>query len=280
MPPPLLELDRVSICRGGAHLLRGLSLTLLHGQHTVILGPNGAGKTSLLRVLERELYPSIDVDGQQGTVRILGRSDWDVSELRRRMGIVSAMLDRDFSHGRSGHMTAAEAVASGFTATKLTAFSIEPTAAVREAVTAALARVSATHLANRTLTTLSTGERRRVLIARSLVHAPELLVLDEPTTGLDLAARHQFLTILSGLIKQPGLTLLLVTHHLEEIVPGLEHVVLLNHGQVSFDGPASEALTAERLSALFGVPLSLTRDSTGRIAASVATSWGRRQSPQ
>ena len=115
--PLLLELDRVSVCRGDNHLLRDVSLTLPHGRHTVILGPNGAGKTSLLRVLERELYPSIDASGQQGRVRILGRSDWDVSELRRRMGIVSAMLDRDFSHGRSGHMTAAEAVASGFTAT-------------------------------------------------------------------------------------------------------------------------------------------------------------------
>ena len=272
MRPLLLELDRVSVCRGESHLLRDVSLALPQGRHTVILGPNGAGKTSLLRVLERELYPSIDASGQQGHVRILGRSDWDVSELRRRMGIVSATLDRDFSHGRSGHMTAAEAVASGFTATKLTAFSVEPTAAVREEVDRSLALVSATHLASRTLATLSTGERRRVLIARSLVHAPELLVLDEPTTGLDIAARHQFLSLLSGLAAEPGLTLLLVTHHLEEIVPGLEHVVLLNHGQVSFDGPASEALTAERLSVLFGVPLSLTRDSTGRIAASAATS--------
>jgi iron complex transport system ATP-binding protein len=162
-------------------------------------------------------------------------------------------------------------VASGFTATKLTAFSVEPTAVVREAVAAALARVSVTHLADRALATLSTGERRRVLIARSLVHAPELLVLDEPTTGLDLAARHQFLTILSGLIKQPGLTLLVVTHHLEEIVPGFEHVVLLQRGQVAFDGPASEALTPERLSVLFGVPVGLTHDSTGRCTAAVAS---------
>ncbi|MGA0040316.1 MAG: ABC transporter ATP-binding protein [Pirellulales bacterium] len=269
--PPLLELDRVSVCRGGTHLLRELSLTLPDGRHTAILGPNGAGKTSLLRVLERELYPSIDVDGQQGSVRILGRSEWDVSELRRRMGIVSAMLDRDFSHGRSGQMTAAEAVSSGFTATRLTAFSVEPTAAVCEAVAAALARVSATHLASRTLATLSTGERRRVLIARSLVHAPELLVLDEPTTGLDLAARHQFLTILSGLTKQPGLTLLLVTHHLEEIVPGFEHVVLLQRGQVAFDGPTSEALTPARLSTLFGVPVSLTCDSSGHHTAAVVS---------
>ncbi len=267
METMLLELDRVSVVRESTHLLRGMSLAIPRGRHSVILGPNGAGKTSLLRVLERELYPSIAADGQQGSVRILGRSDWDVAELRRRMGIVSAMLDRDFTHGRSGRMTAAEAVASGFTAAKLNAFRVHLTSAVREAVSAALARVSATHLAGRTLATLSTGERRRVLIARGLVHAPELLVLDEPTTGLDLAARHQFLKLLTRLVDTPGLTMLLVTHHLEEIVPGFEHVVLLDRGQVAFDGPAAEALTAERLSALFGIELSLSHDAQGRPVA-------------
>lgn len=269
MNASLLELEAVSVRRGHNDLLRGVSLTIPQGRHTVILGPNGAGKTSLLRVLERELYPSIDDDGPQGTVRILGRSDWDVSQLRRRMGVVSATVDRDFSHGRAGTMTAAEAVASGFTATKLSAFGIARTPEVNEAVDAALAHVAATHLSTRTLTTLSTGERRRVLIARSLVHMPELLVLDEPTTGLDLAARHQFLSMLTTLTQRPGLTLLVVTHHLEEIVPGIEHVLLLQQGQITFDGPAAEALTPQRLSSLFGVSLRLTRDASGTLTAEV-----------
>lgn len=269
-PSLLLELERVSVRRGETHLLREVSLRIPQGRHTVILGPNGAGKTSLLRVLERELYPSIDDAGQQGQVRILGRSALDVSQLRRRMGIVSATVDREFSHGRAGCMTAADAVASGFTATTLTAFCIDRTPEVQMAIDAALAQVAAVHLADRTLATLSTGERRRVLIARSLVHRPELLVLDEPTTGLDLAARHQFLSMLTGLTQQPGLTVMIVTHHLEEIVPGFEQVVLLEQGRVAFDGPASAALTAERLSALFGLPLRVARDEAGLITATVA----------
>lgn len=266
-PSPLLELERVSVRRGETQLLREVNLRIPQGRHTVILGPNGAGKTSLLRVLERELYPSIERDGHQGQVRILGRADWDVAELRRRMGIVSALLDRDFSHGRTGEMTAVEAVASGFTATKLTAFSVALTADVRAAVRHALERVAAGHLADRTLATLSTGERRRVLIARGLVHAPELLVLDEPTTGLDLAARHAFLEVLTNLVATPGLTVLLVTHHLEEIVRGLDHVVLLDRGAIAFDGPTDEALTNQRISALFGLPVKLSRDPAGGYSA-------------
>lgn len=267
----LLELERVSVCRGETHLLRDVSLQIPRGRHTVILGPNGAGKTSLLRVLERELYPSIERDGHQGRVRILGRADWDVAALRKRMGIVSALLDRDFSHGRTGNMTAVEAVATGFTATKLTAFSVALTADVRAAVMHTLERVAAGHLAGRTLSTLSTGERRRVLIARGLVHAPELLVLDEPTTGLDLAARHAFLEVLTNLVATPGLTVLLVTHHLEEIVPGLEHVVLLDRGAIAFDGPATEALTNQRISALFGLPVTFRRSQAGVSSAHVDT---------
>ena len=270
MAETLLELQRVTIRRGEVELLREVSLQIPAGRHTVILGPNGAGKTSLLRVLERELYPSITDDGQQGHVTLFGRSTWDVSQLRRRMGIVSAMVDRDFSHGRAGNMTVAKAVASGFTATKLVAFSPPHTAEVEAAVAAALQRVAAAHLAERTLATLSTGERRRVLIARSLVHQPELLVLDEPTTGLDLAARHQFLTMLTHIAQQPGLTLLIVTHHLEEIVPGFEHVVLLEQGRVAFAGPTEAALTPQRLSAVFGLPLHVSRNHAGLITARVA----------
>lgn len=268
--PKLLELQRVSVRRGETYLLRDLDLVIPRGRHTAILGPNGAGKTSLLRVLERELYPSIEDDGQQGCVRILGRSDWDVSDLRRRMGIVSSSLDQDFSHGRGGDMTAVEVVASGYTATKLAAFGVDITPQVREAVDHALDRVAARHLSGRTLSTLSTGERRRVLIARSLIHRPELLVLDEPTTGLDLAARHAFLRVLTTLVNSAGLTVLLVTHHLEELVAGIPHVVLLSQGHVVFDGPAAEALTDAPISALFGLPVRLSRDPAGGYFAHLA----------
>jgi iron complex transport system ATP-binding protein len=269
MAEPLLELRDVSVRRGDVTMLAGVSLVIPRGRHTAVLGPNGAGKTSLVRLLDRQLYPSVDDDGTQGGVRILGRSAWDVAVLRRRMGIVSAGLDREFSGGQTGRMTVTEAVASGFTATELADWGPPITADVREAAEAALARVDATRLAARHVDTLSTGERRRVLIARALVHAPEILVLDEPTTGLDIAARHAFLDILTGLCRQPGLTVVLVTHHLEEIVPEFRHAVLLAGGRIVCDGPVAEALHAARLSAVFGVPLEVSRDAHGRLATRV-----------
>jgi iron complex transport system ATP-binding protein len=273
MTVPLLELRDVSVRRGETSLLRDVSLVIPRGRHTVVLGPNGAGKTSLVRLLDRQLYPSVDDAGTQGTVRILGRCDWDVTLLRRRMGIVSAGLDRAFAGGQTGRMTVIEAVASGFTATELAAWGLPITAEVRSAVETALGRVAAVNLAARQVETLSTGERRRVLIARALVHAPEILILDEPTTGLDIAARHAFLDILADLCRQPGLTVVLVTHHLEEIVPEIGHAILLAAGAVAFDGPVAAGLEAARLTALFGAPLEISRDGHGRLAARVA---GRR----
>lgn len=270
MTAALLELDDVSVRRGDVPLLAGVSLVIPRGRHTVVLGPNGAGKTSLVRLLDRQLYPSVNDDGTQGRVRILGRDAWDVAVLRRRMGIVSAGLDREFSGGQTGRMTALEAVASGFTATELAAWGLPITPEVRDAAAAALGRVAAAALAPRHVETLSTGERRRVLIARALVHAPEILILDEPTTGLDIAARHTFLGILAGLCRVPGLTVVLVTHHLEEVVPEIAHAVLLAAGRVVFDGPAEQGLAPGRLSALFGTPLDIVRDGHGRLTARVA----------
>jgi len=259
----------VGVAVRGTTLLRDVSLEVRPGELLAVLGPNGAGKTSLVRLLDRQLYPSVDDDGTQGRVRILGWSDWDVALLRRRMGIVSAGLDREFSGGQTGRMTVTEAVASGFTATELADWGPPITKEVLDAAEAALARVDATRLAARHVETLSTGERRRVLIARALVHAPDILVLDEPTTGLDIAARHAFLDILTDLCRQPGLTVVLVTHHLEEIVPEFSHAVLLAGGRIVGDGPVTEALHPARLSAIFGVPLEVSRDAHGRLATRV-----------
>jgi iron complex transport system ATP-binding protein len=253
--PPLLELVDVSICRDQIQILDRFTATIPRGRHTAIVGPNGAGKTSLLKVLLRQFYPSIDPDGHQGLVRILGRSRWEVSQLQRQMGIVTAGVDLAFSGGRTGRMTVAQAVASGITATELSEFGVEITADVLQQVHASLRQVEAEHLATRQVSTLSTGERRRTLIARALVHSPSILVLDEPTTGLDLVARHSFLGLMRKLTLHPDLTLLLVTHHVDEIIPEIEYLMLLGDGRVACEGAKNKVLTDQNLSALYRYPI-------------------------
>lgn len=227
------------------------------GQHTAILGPNGSGKTSLLKLLIRQFYPSVDGE-HTGHVRILGRSDWHIDDLRQKLGIVSNELDHAFASGRSGRMTGLEATLSGFSGVRLKRHLKYDGQTAVEQAHAALRRVAADHLAERTLETMSTGERRRTLIARALVHRPAALVLDEPTTGLDVGSRAALLKQLEALADE-GTTLLLVTHHIEEIIPAIQRVVFLDAGRIDSQGDTPEMLTDGKLSQLFGIPLSVQR---------------------
>jgi iron complex transport system ATP-binding protein len=248
--PPVLELSDAVVVKGKTRVLDGLSLTIEQGQHTAILGPNGAGKTTLINLLTRDDYAL----ARHGTppVRIFGASTWDVFELRTRLGIVTADLHQRFVEGHSvGRITGADAVLSGFFATRGFLLYATVTAEMRERAAAALERVGADHLAARTIDEMSTGEARRVLIARALVTDPRALVLDEPTAGLDLVARHRFLDTIERLAAG-GTTIVLVTHHVEEIIPSTRQVILLKGGRIAFAGTTREALTAERLSAAFG----------------------------
>lgn len=264
---PLLEIDQVTVAREGNTILDRISIQFPRGRHSAVLGPNGAGKTSLLKLLLKQFYPSVGDRGHQGTVKILGRSDWELFDLKRYMGIVSSTLDFSFSIGRTGRMTVLEAVASGFTGTELAEYGPPITPDLRARVESILEKVGMESLVQRRVETLSTGERRRTLIARALVHDPAILVLDEPTTGLDIVARHRFLQMLRSLVTQRELTLLLVTHHVEEIIPEIEHVVLLGDGRISFDGPKEKALTDECLSTLYGSAIQLTRQADGTFTA-------------
>ncbi|TVP97723.1 MAG: ATP-binding cassette domain-containing protein [Planctomycetaceae bacterium] len=243
-------------------ILDRISLTIERGEHTVILGPNGSGKTSLLKLLIRQFYPSVD-DGQTGAVEIWGQTRWHIDELRKRMGVVSGELDREFSLPRSGRMTALQAVLSGFDGVQLLSFTAQHDAARIGEAARALRLVSAAALAERPLLTLSTGERRRVLIARALVHRPAALVLDEPTTGLDVVAAAAFLKTLSAL-ADAGITLILVTHHIEEILPEIRRAVLLRDGRIFADGPCEDLLDGAMLSQLFGGVLEVGRGADGR----------------
>ncbi|MEO1619227.1 MAG: ATP-binding cassette domain-containing protein [Planctomycetota bacterium] len=262
-PPPVIELTNVSVRRESTLILDQISLTIPSGQHTCLLGPNGAGKSSLLKLLTRDFYPSIATDGHQGEMRILGESQWEVAELRRRMGIISPELERHFGSGRTGRMTVFETVASGYTSTRLREFGPKLDAANEDRIREITQFVAVDALLDRRVATLSSGERRRTLIARALVHQPSILVLDEPTNGLDLAARQVFLDVIERISEQEETTLVLVTHHLSEIPPKLNHVVLLKGGRIVAKGDKSSLLEDERVSNLFGVPVRVHRDDDG-----------------
>jgi iron complex transport system ATP-binding protein len=259
--PPLLELNNASVILGGARILDRLTLSIRVGEHTAILGGNGAGKSTFIKLLTLQQYPAIEADAGGAAIRVFGQERWDVFALRSTLGIVSADLHDRFVHGNSnGVLTGVDAVVSGFFATHGLFAHQRVTEAMRAAAIEALDRVGAARLARATLDTMSTGEARRVLIARALVHHPKALVLDEPTRGLDLVARHHFMERVRAVARQ-GTTILLVTHHVEEIIPEIERVILLRHGRVACDGPKAAVLTDERLSAAFGAPL--TVEATG-----------------
>ncbi|MEP6473364.1 MAG: ATP-binding cassette domain-containing protein [Gemmatimonadota bacterium] len=257
--PPLLELDRATVVRNGTAIIDDLSLIIPSGQHTAILGPNGSGKSSLVKLVTQQLHPLAHADGRP-PVRVLGRSDWNIFDLRPMLGIISAdMHHRLVDPERGGLTSSLDAVVSGFFASEGLSVQRRPTELMWQRANAALATMEVAHLAERPLSSLSTGEARRVLIARALVTEPRALLLDEPTTGLDLVARRRFLDRLRK-IAQSGTTVVLVTHHVDEILPEIGRIILLSHGRIAEDGSKATMLTPERLTAVFEAPVELREE--------------------
>ncbi len=241
---PLIEYVNVTIVRNQRVALEGITLSIGAGEHVAILGPNGSGKSTLIKTITRECYPLLR---SGSSLRILGRESWNIFELRPLLGIVSndllAACSRDFL-GR-------EIVLSGF----FSSVGIWPhhhvTREMEEKAREVLSLLEIPHLAERRMSELSSGEARRVLIGRALVHEPISLVLDEPTASLDLHATYELRKILRK-IGAAGTGLIMVTHHLHDIIPEIERVILLKEGRVFADGPKEELLRAEVLSSLFG----------------------------
>lgn len=244
---PYLELEAVEAWLGPRPVFRDLSLCLRQGEHTAVLGPNGAGKSALVKLLSRELYPVVKPGS---SLRLFGQSTVNLWALRQRMGLVSTDLQTSYR----SHVAASDVVLSGFFGSVGIGRSQVASAAQRRRVGELMEELQLAALAARPFAELSEGQKRRVLLARALVHNPEVLVLDEPTNGLDLRARHQLLTSLRQLCRQ-GTTLLLVTHQLEAILPEVQRVLLLKDGALVGDGPADALLSDGPLSALFETPL-------------------------
>ena len=241
------ELRDVHVARGEAVVLHGIDLAIARGEHAVILGPNGCGKSSLIKVLTCECYPL----AREGSfVKIFGRERWVVEELRKRLGVVSA----DFPGPSIAHTPGRDAVVSGFFASSTLWPHLVVTEAMRARAAEAMELMEATHLAAKPVGEMSAGESRRIMIARALVHRPEMLLLDEPSNALDLRAQRELRETLRRLAQQ-GTGLLLVTHHLPDVLPEIDRVILMREGRIVGDGTKRDLLSAERLGQLFGRPL-------------------------
>ena len=248
---PALAFDDVTLVRSGQRLLDGVTWQVEEDERWVVLGPNGAGKTTLLSVAAAQTHPT---SGHAEVLdEVLGAVD--VFELRPRIGLASAALaDRIPREERVRDLvlTAAYAVV-GRWRERYHGYD-------KAQAQALLERLGIDHLAERTFGTLSEGERKRAQIARALMTDPELLLLDEPAAGLDLGARERLVLTLDELAADPyAPAMVLVTHHVEEIPPGMTHALLLRQGRVVAAGPAEQTLTAPALSECFGMPLAVER---------------------
>jgi iron complex transport system ATP-binding protein len=249
--PFLVEFRHVSVQRGARLALNDVSLKIGVGEHVAILGPNGSGKSTLIKAISQECYP---LANDETSVRIFGRERWDVSELRSRMGIVA----NDTMALCSRPITGSEAVLSGFFSSVGLWPHHEVTAEMRERAAQALELLEASQLGDRRIREMSSGEHRRILIARALVHQPQALVFDEPSNSLDLFAQDE-LRLTMRKLAQSGITILLVTHHLADLIPEIERVIFMRRGQIIADGPKNKLITRKGLSELFGVQLEVTR---------------------
>jgi len=250
--PPLLDLKNVTVIRGNNLALDRVSLQIAQGEHVCILGPNGSGKSTLIKTITRECYPVV---GENSSMHILGRSLWNVFELRSLLGIVSP----DLLAACTTDATGLDVVLSGFFSSTRIFPNHQPAAEHRKRAEVALDRMGISHLWNRPVVQMSSGEAKRTLIARALVHDPKTLLFDEPGNTLDLAGQVELRNVMRAL-AQTGLGIVLVTHHVSEIIPEMDRVVLLQRGRILADGPKENALSSEQLSSLFGVEVRLFRE--------------------
>ena len=246
-PPPLLDFQNIRVMRGDKIALDDFTLRIQAGEHVAILGPNGCGKSTLVKTISRECYP-VARDGS--SMSIMGKQLWNVFELRTLLGIVSNDAMASCTSSASGR----DVVLSGF----FSSSRIFPHQTVgsrhRELADSALAELQVAHLAERPVCEMSSGEARRVLIARALVHRPRTLLFDEPSNSLDLAAHRSLRNTMSALARS-GVGIVLVTHDLTDITPEIERVVLISRGKIVADGSKQVTLQADPLSALFGAKL-------------------------
>ena len=250
--PPLIEYKNMTLVRNGRKVLDGINLSIASGEHVAILGPNGAGKSSLIKTITRELHPIAEDAGSY--LRVLGKELWNVTELRNQLGIVSPEAGRS----SFGSFTCREVVLSGFFASAGIWPIHEVTTEMEEKAKAVMKLLGIHRLRDASVNEVSTGESRLVTIGRALVNNPKTMLLDEPTSSLDMQASRKLRRTLRR-IAADGKGIVMITHNLSDIIPEIKRVVLIRNGRVVQDGQKEKLLTEETLSALFGVKLELAR---------------------
>lgn len=254
----IVELEHVHVARGNKIVLHDISLRIGEGEHLAILGPNGCGKSTLLKAITCELYPLVRPNTR---VRIMDRERWDLTELRRRMGVVAAELP-----GRQTlSITGLEAVLTGFFSSSILWPNLAITKKMRDRAEEILELVAGNALSDMPVGEMSAGQQRRIMIGRAIAGTSsnleegnvEMILLDEPSNALDLAAQHDLREMLRGL-AQRGTTILLITHHIADILPEMDRIVLMRDGRIAADGNKRSTLTAPRLEELFGRKIAVT----------------------
>lgn len=244
----LIECRNVTVYRGDKKALDSLTLDIRTGEHVAIIGPNGCGKTTFVRTISRDFYPF--VGDEDWTLEIMGRRTWHVFELRSMLGIVNNTLVAACTCA----FPAREIVMSGFFSSVGVWPHHEVLPGMQETVDQVMDQLEISHLADRPTNELSSGEAHRVVIARALVNGPQALIFDEPSTSLDIRATHEFRETMRKLARA-GKTIVLVTHHLPDLFPEIERVVLMKDGKVFRDGSPRATLTSQNLATLFSVPV-------------------------
>ena len=255
--PPFLELSHVNVARGDNTVLHDINLSVGTGEHIAILGPNGCGKSTLIKTITCECYPIVQPETR---VNIFGRERWDLTELKKRLGIVSAELP-----GKPTlHTTGRDAVLTGFFSSSTLWPNLTVTPAMQTRADEVLEQIDAANLANKPVGEMSAGQQRRIMIGRALVGSSsaatgnsQMLLLDEPSNALDLSAQRELRNLLRKLAQQ-GTGILLITHHIADIIPEIDRILLLREGRIIADGPKSQLLTASTLSSLFQTEVQIT----------------------
>ena len=251
--PPLLEFAHVTVVKGEKRLLDDLTVCIRDGEHVAILGPNGSGKSSFIRTINREYYPVLGTGGEV-VFRVRGRDVWDVFDLRGLFGIVSP----DLQYAYTRNVTGREVVLSGFFSS-VGLFNHHITPAMEERADQVLRFLGVEHLSSRPMDEMSSGEARRLLIGRALVHNPKALILDEPTNSLDLHALHTFRQTLRK-IARSGVGIIMATHNLHDIIPEITRVILMRDGGFFMDEPKEDVLTDANIRYLFRVPFRIREE--------------------
>ena len=249
----IIDFQNITVFQGRNKVLEDFSLTIDESQSTVILGPNGSGKTTLLKLLNRELYI---VEDKASSLKIFEKDRWNVDELRSNLGVVSQHLQYGYSNSAIGLYV----VLSGFYSSDGIWQHQEFDDRKLDRAKEVMDLLAISHLKEREFSSMSTGEQRKFLLARSLVNDPAVLVFDEPTSGLDMSTCFQYLEIIRELISM-GKKVILVTHHIHEIPPEVTRVILLKEGRVIEDGDKDQILTNTNLTSLFDWPIKVIKEN-------------------